>query len=258
MFNLRILAVLAAATVLPTQAIAQTTVESVPNYARAQFIQASDLSPEEYQRLLNEADKVRSYQSATTVAQPYVTSTTQYVPSTTTINQPTIEIFDAPIANTSSYSAYNTTYGSTATTMPASTTITTGTSYTGHSVVKGDTLYSISKRYGVSLKDLKSTNGKTGNALSIGEYLQIPGAYATYQPATTSETSTRSRARLVRTVEPIPASDVYAVLPGDTFYSISRQACLSVGQLSSVNGQADINALQPGQRLNLPSGHCLR
>lgn len=42
-----------------------------------------------------------------------------------------------------------------------------------HEVVKGDTLYSISKRYHISIDDLKKKNNIADNAISIGQILQI-------------------------------------------------------------------------------------
>lgn len=42
-----------------------------------------------------------------------------------------------------------------------------------HQVTKGDTLYSISKRYNISIEDLKRKNNISDNAISIGQTLQI-------------------------------------------------------------------------------------
>lgn len=42
-----------------------------------------------------------------------------------------------------------------------------------HQVVKGDTLYSISKRYNISLEELRKKNNITENSISIGQLLQI-------------------------------------------------------------------------------------
>jgi flagellum-specific peptidoglycan hydrolase FlgJ len=42
-----------------------------------------------------------------------------------------------------------------------------------HLVVKGDTLYSISKRYNISIEELRKKNNITENAISIGQLLQI-------------------------------------------------------------------------------------
>ena len=50
---------------------------------------------------------------------------------------------------------------------------------------------------------------------------------------------------------------IYAVLPKDTLYAISRRTCVKVPALIAANGIADANALQPGQKLTIPAGHCL-
>ncbi len=44
---------------------------------------------------------------------------------------------------------------------------------TTYTVVKGDTLYSISKKYNVSVKELQSLNGLRGNEISIGQVLSV-------------------------------------------------------------------------------------
>lgn len=43
-----------------------------------------------------------------------------------------------------------------------------------HKVVKGDTLYSLSKKYGVSIDALKEANGMTSSNISLGQRLTIP------------------------------------------------------------------------------------
>lgn len=42
-----------------------------------------------------------------------------------------------------------------------------------HIVVKGDTLYSISRKYGLSVEDLKKANGLDSNTISIGQTLLV-------------------------------------------------------------------------------------
>jgi membrane-bound lytic murein transglycosylase D len=44
-----------------------------------------------------------------------------------------------------------------------------------HRVRKGDTLYAIARRYGVSIENLRAWNGLKGSTLSIGDRLQIHG-----------------------------------------------------------------------------------
>jgi flagellum-specific peptidoglycan hydrolase FlgJ len=43
----------------------------------------------------------------------------------------------------------------------------------GHEVVKGDTLYSISKKYGLSVEELKNKNKLSSNTISVGQVLII-------------------------------------------------------------------------------------
>ena len=42
-----------------------------------------------------------------------------------------------------------------------------------HTVSKGETLYRISKQYGVSVQDLKDWNNLSGNIISIGQKLIV-------------------------------------------------------------------------------------
>ena len=44
-----------------------------------------------------------------------------------------------------------------------------------HTVAKGETLYRISKQYGVSVQDLKDWNNLSGNIISIGQKLIVSG-----------------------------------------------------------------------------------
>lgn len=48
-----------------------------------------------------------------------------------------------------------------------------GRSSETHVVKKGDTLYSISKRYDTSVEDIKKMNGLNGNTISIGQVLNV-------------------------------------------------------------------------------------
>lgn len=129
-----------------------------------------------------------------------------------------------------------------------------------HTVVKGDTLYGLSKRYGVSVSDLRSANALQGNHLDLGQPLTIP---AIRQSASISN--------IRKIVEPVPVEDetrsvseplrpnieIYAVLPKDNLSAISRRSCVPVAKLIEINTLERPDRLIPGQRLRLPANHCL-
>lgn len=92
-------------------------------------------------------------------------------------------------------------------------------------VKSGDSLYSIAKKYGISVDALKSANNKTTNLLTIGEVLIIP---------TSNE--------VIKT---------YTVKSGDTLYGIARTYNTTVEAIKSLNGLNN-NNLSIGMVLKLP------
>jgi len=129
-----------------------------------------------------------------------------------------------------------------------------------HYVAEGETLYSISKRYNTSVDALRASNGLSGNVISIGQSLNIPSASQRVLASSQLNTVTQHSApqsNLIRSVQPIPNRGVYAVLPKDTLYSISQRACVTVEGIQSRNGLGASTEIAPGQRLNMPAGHCL-
>lgn len=224
----------------------QTVISAPVTYSetgvvKAQHFKQGDLSAEEYAAITAEADRIRAYQSTT---ETYVNTSQSTVSNAGTYE---IELFAEPL--------------------PAETTtsaaVTSSQVITTHKVVKGDTLYNISKRYNVTVDALQNYNGLYGNTIGLGQVLTIPSSTTiisenTYVAPVTMASTTLPVTR-VRNVEPIPghSSGIYAVLPKDTLYSISRRACVKVADLISVNGISNPNTLQPGQRLTMPAGHCL-
>nr|WP_256989191.1 LysM peptidoglycan-binding domain-containing protein [Bacillus sp. EB106-08-02-XG196] len=103
-----------------------------------------------------------------------------------------------------------------------------------YTVAAGDTLYSISKRFGSTVAALKSANNLTSDILSIGQTLTIPAAGAT--PAQPSA--------------PVPTQ--YTVAAGDTLYSISKRFGSTVAALKSANNLTS-DILSIGQTLTIPA-----
>ena len=92
--------------------------------------------------------------------------------------------------------------------------------------MKGDTLYGIANKFGVSVNDLKSLNNLSSNTLSIGQVLKIPDS---------------SNNKLT-----------YTVKSGDTLYSIARTYNTTVDKIKELNNLKS-NTLSIGQTLILPN-----
>lgn len=121
-----------------------------------------------------------------------------------------------------------------ASTESRSTSSTTTTSSKTYTVVKGDTLWSIAKRYGVDPTVLASTNSLKKNAIQVGQKLKIP----THIAASSKNSSNSSSKRIT-----------YIVKSGDTLSEIANQFKVSVKQIMSWNQLRSSTAIKAGQRL---------
>ncbi len=111
-----------------------------------------------------------------------------------------------------------------------------------YTVEKGDTLYSISRKYGVSVTALKQENNiKNDNIIFVGQKLSIPGKES--EKTAKKEASAAPAARQY---------DVYTVQRGDTFYNIAKVNDISVAKLKELNSIDDESKLRVGQKLKIP------
>jgi len=105
-----------------------------------------------------------------------------------------------------------------------------------HTVKKNDSLYSLSKRYHVSVQAFKAANNLINSHLKLGEKLVVP-------PRSSSAAQNRS-------VSGKNKVSVYKVRKGDSLYSIARKTGLSVAVLKRINGISG-KKLKPGKILAL-------
>ena len=98
-------------------------------------------------------------------------------------------------------------------------------------VKKGDTLYSIAKKYNISVNELKEYNNLKSNTLNINQILKIP----------TKSSNTLS-------------NNYYIVSKGDSLWSISRKYNITVDELKKLNNLTS-NLLSIGQKLIVPSAN---
>lgn len=114
---------------------------------------------------------------------------------------------------------------------------TTTTTINTHTVVAGDTLYSLAKKYNTTVDALKKNNQLTSDVLSLGQKLTIPSTQSV-APTPVPTTTTPS----------LP--DTYTVVSGDSLYSIALKFGLTVDELRSRN-QLLSDVLRIGQVLRI-------
>ncbi len=111
-----------------------------------------------------------------------------------------------------------------------------------HVVQKGDTIYSLSRKYGVSVDDIYSANNMTSSSVIwVGQRLTIP-----YNISSDSTKSVSSSSKP-------HSSDTYTVQKGDTLYHIATINGITVDELKRYNNISDSSVLKVGQRLKIPS-----
>ena len=91
-------------------------------------------------------------------------------------------------------------------------------------VQMGDTLYGISKQFGVTVEEIKLENDLSNNTISIGQTLKIPA---------------------------LETTALYVVKRGDTLYSIASRYGVSVLELQRINN-LNSTSLSIGQQLRIP------
>ena len=101
-----------------------------------------------------------------------------------------------------------------------------------YTVKKGDTLYSIAKKYNTSVSAILDLNYLTSSNLSIGQVIRIPENYTPEGEIT------------------LPQYTNYIVQKGDTLYSISKKFQISVDVLVKDNALTS-TVLYPGEVLKI-------
>ena len=105
-----------------------------------------------------------------------------------------------------------------------------GAKYAVHDVVKGETLYSLAKRYGVTVDDIISVNAVLTDGLKAGQRIKIP----------------------IQTLEDNnPKVLLHKVVRGETLYSLAKQHNLTVEELRLANPHIK-KGLKAGQNIAIP------
>lgn len=149
-----------------------------------------------------------------------------------------------------------------------------------YTVQKGDTLYGISKQFGVPVETIKRQNNLTTNTITVGQKLQIPTLQTTIYTVKNGDTLYQIAKRYNTTVDelialnnltttvlsigqqlkiPVEGNDsqtenyiTYTVKRGDSLYQIANQYGVSVETIKQANNLTS-NLLSIGQVLKIPT-----
>jgi len=102
----------------------------------------------------------------------------------------------------------------------------------GYTVRRGDSLYKIARRYGMTVSELMSRNNLKSSRIKPGQKLVIEGASGSSN------------------VQP-SSGKTYTVRKGDSLWSISRKFGISLTSLKKANGMRR-NTIKPGQKITVP------
>lgn len=119
-----------------------------------------------------------------------------------------------------------------------------------YKVEKGDTLYSISRKYQITVAELRTANNLSENdVIKVGQKLIIPDADIGTAAAlsSTKTAGSSASASTAKTVE-------YVVAKGDTLYGIARKNGMTVADLMAINNLDSSAVIKVGQKLKVSAG----
>lgn len=110
-----------------------------------------------------------------------------------------------------------------------------------YTVARGDTLSKLSKKFGVSVREIKRANGLSGDTLRTGMRLSIPGLSSAEPGESEAESVAASS---------LPRGE-YVVKKGDTLGRIARRYDVTIKELKKENNIKG-NSIRSGQVLYIP------
>jgi LysM repeat protein len=110
-------------------------------------------------------------------------------------------------------------------------------SITNHKVQRGESLYSIAKRYNLTIDELKELNNLQSSDLQVGQKIKVSA----------SENSTKAK------VKKEPKSTTYTVRKGDNYSTIAQKFGCSTSELKKWNNKTN-DRLDIGDKLTIHTG----
>ena len=122
--------------------------------------------------------------------------------------------------------------------------IISGIAYYLHQVKKGETSYSISKAYGITVEDLNRENPPAVYGINVGQTLRIPVKLVT-DPKTLESPPVKREYDDTKFI-------YHSLKPGETVYSLSKSYGVSEDEIIQSNSGIDINKLSVNTEIAIP------
>jgi LysM repeat protein len=122
--------------------------------------------------------------------------------------------------------------------------IISGIAYYIHQVKKGETSYSISRAYGITVEDLTRENPPAVYGINEGQILRIPIRLVTEQKP--------AEPLVVQRVHDETKFIYHNLQPGETVYALSKSYGVSENEIIQSNPGIDINKLSVGSEIAVP------
>jgi LysM repeat protein len=109
-----------------------------------------------------------------------------------------------------------------------------------HTIEKGETLFSLSKKYNVLIDDIKSINGGLPEGLKLGESIKIP-----------AKTESTKKTIMANTPAGEERYITHQVLKGETLFSLAKKYDVNMDSIRIVNGGFP-EGIKEGQVVRIP------
>jgi LysM repeat protein len=126
-----------------------------------------------------------------------------------------------------------------------------GKTFILHKVDPKETLFSISKRYGASVDDLKKINPTAASGLKVGQIIKVPAKLSAAKASDNTQVKqVQTTQTNIKTSSTNPKT--HKVAAKETLYSIAKKYGISVDDLKKAN-PGIASGLKLGQIINIPS-----